>query len=160
MINEGQFETKAKTYKSNISLEKELKKYGLEYNGGDTIYSKNKATMVSWGMNKKIIDYLKNKGKFTMPSQKGNEYFLEYNLRTKKFEIVRLLNKIGWESKWYEPVVIDIEDDPMFKRIAEIALLQKKNANVESARTGKETRSVIEYTGNHLAKEEINYFPY
>ena len=86
MINEGQFETKAKTYKSNISLEKELRKYGLDYNGGDTVYSKNKATMVSWRMNQKIIDYLKSKGKFTMPDWKGNEYFLEYNLRLKNLK--------------------------------------------------------------------------
>lgn len=139
MINEGQFEAKA--YKSNISLEKELKKYGLDYNGGNTVYSKNKATMVSWRMSQKIIDYLKSKGKFTMPDWKGNEYFLEYNLRTKKFEIVRLLNSVGWETKCYDPVVIDVEDDSLFKRIAEIAVLQKKNAN------------------EHL-KEEVSYFPY
>ena len=159
MINEGQFETKAKTYKSNISLDKELLKYGLDYNGGDTVYSKNKATMVSWRMKQKIIDYLKNKGKFTLPDWKGNEYFLEYNLRTKKFEIVRLLNSIGWETKWYDPVVIDVEDDPLFKRIAEIAVLQKKNANVEPNRTGKDIESVAQYANRHL-KEEANYFPY
>ena len=157
MINEGQFETKAKTYKSNISLEKELRKYGLDYNGGDTVYSKNKATMVSWRMNQKIIDYLKNKGKFTMPNWKGNEYFLEYNLRTKKFEIVRLLNSIGWETKWYDPVVIDVEDDPLFKRITEIAVLQKKNTNVEPNRTGKDIKSVAQYANEHLKE---SYFPY
>ena len=50
MINEGQFETAAKTTVSNTKIEKELSSLGLGYNGGDPVYTNDKknATIASW----------------------------------------------------------------------------------------------------------------
>lgn len=50
MINEGQFETAAKTAVNNTKLEKELRSLGLGYNGGDPVYTNDKknATIASW----------------------------------------------------------------------------------------------------------------
>ena len=50
MINEGQFETAAKSAIINTKIQKELRSMGLGYNGGDPVYTNDKinATIASW----------------------------------------------------------------------------------------------------------------
>lgn len=130
-LEEGAFETKVNAIKSGLSIDKEMKKLGLGYNGGDIVYTTKKkdASIVSWGCTPKMIEFLKANGSLTTPVGNGNEYFLEYNLRTRKFQLLRLLNKPGEKLKWFNPVTINgaIEQTPTFKRIAEIAPQFKRN---------------------------------
>lgn len=129
-LEEGAFETKVNTIKSGLSIDKEIKKLGLGYNGGDIVYTNKKkdASIVSWGCTPKMIEFLRANGSLTTPVGNGNEYFLEYNLRTKKFQLLRLLNN-GEKLKWFNPVIISgaITQTPTFKRIAEIAPQFKRN---------------------------------
>lgn len=166
MINEGQFETSAKTTVSNTKIEKELRSLGLEYNGGDPIYTNNKknATIASWSLipNKKAMNLLKTNGEFSYPLSYGNNYYLEYNIRTKKFTIVRELWTPGKDTKWFNPVEIknpEVLNSPIFKRVKEIAAQMKRNTQVVFTGGKDAYHSAYNYGREHL-KEEVNYFPY
>ena len=134
MINEGQFETAAKTAVNNTKLEKELRSMGLGYNGGDPVYTNNKknATIASWSLlpNKRIMNLLKANGEFSYPINYVNNYYLEYNIRTKKFTIVRALwTPEKGTTKYFEPVEIKNKktlNSQIFKRVEEIAKQMKK----------------------------------
>ena len=165
MINEGQFETAAKTAVNNTKLEKELRSLGLGYNGGDPVYTNDKknATIASWSLlpNKKIMNLLKANGEFSYPINYVNNYYLEYNIRTKKFTIVRGL----WipekgTTKYFNPVEIknpEVLNSPIFKRVEEIAKQMKRNTKVVFT---SDYQSAHKYGKEHLVKEETSYFPY
>lgn len=171
MINEGQFETAAKTVVSNKKLEKELKSLGLGYNGGDPIYTNEKknASIASWELipNRKAMNLLKENGEFSYPTSFGNNYYLEYNIRTKKFTIVRHFWVPGKGTKWFNPVEVKnpkVLNSPVFKRAEELATQMKKNMQVVF---NGAYRSANVYSKEHLEEdcheaisEEANYFPY
>lgn len=166
MINEGQFETSAKTTVSNTKIEKELRSLGLGYNGGDPVYTNDKknATIASWSLlpNKKIMNLLKANGEFSYPLSYGNNYYLEYNIRTKKFTILRELWSPSKGTKWFNPVEIknpEVLNSPIFKRVEEIATQMKRNTQVVFTGGNKAYHSAYNYGREHL-KEEVNYFPY
>ena len=166
MINEGQFETSAKTTVSNTKIEKELRSLGLGYNGGDPVYTNDKknATIASWSLipNKKAMNLLKANGEFSYPLSYGNNYYLEYNIRTKKFTIVRELWTPGKGTKWFNPVEIknpEVLNSPIFKRVEEIAAQMKRNTQVVFTGGKDAYRSAYNYGKEHL-KEEVDYFPY
>ncbi len=161
MINEGQFETAAKTTVNNTKIEKELKSLGLGYNGGDPIYTNNKknATIASWELipNKKAMNLLRANGEFSYPLSYGNNYYLEYNIRTKKFTIVRQLWTPGKDTKWFNPVEVknpEILNSPIFKRAEEIAVQMKRNTQVVFTGGNKAYRSASNYGKEHLVKED------
>jgi len=112
-------------------ITKELKKIGLEYI--EDAYSKKKNT-VTLKMGSKIINYLKSVGEFRFPTFKGNEYFLEYNTKSRKFGIIRSLpensgDKMG--KKWVHPVLIRSEDvlkSPIFIKAEKLANDIKRNS--------------------------------
>lgn len=167
MINEGQFETSAKTTVSNTKIEKELKSMGLGYNGGDPVYTNDKknATIASWSLlpNKKIMNLLKANGEFGYPINYVNNYYLEYNIRTKKFTIVRALwTPEKGTTKYFNPVEIknpEVLNSPIFKRVEEIAAQMKRNTQVVFTGGNEAYHSAYNYGKKHL-KEDVNYFPY
>lgn len=167
MINEGQFETSAKTTVSNTKIEKELRSMGLGYNGGDPIYTNNKknATIASWSLlpNKKVMNLLRANGEFSYPINYVNNYYLEYNIRTKKFTIVRALwTPEKGTTKYFNPVEIknpEVLNSPIFKRVEEIAKQMKRNTQVVFTGDENAYLSASNYGKEHL-KEEVNYFPY
>lgn len=165
-LEEGAFETKVNGIKSGINLDKEVKKFGLGYNGGDPVYTNRKrnATIVSWGCNSKMVEFLKNNGILTTPTSEGNEYFLEYNLRTKKFQLVRCYQAPGRMPKWFNPVTLsgDIEQNSVFKRLAEIAPQYKRNMQLDWGKGPKgDYTSALAYVRNkRLAESEEDYFNY
>ena len=153
MINEGQFETSAKTTVSNTKIEKELKSMGLGYNGGDPVYTNDKknATIASWSLlpNKKIMNLLKANGEFSYPINYVNNYYLEYNIRTKKFTIVRALwTPEKGTTKYFEPV--EIKNTKTLKQM-------KRNTKVVFT---SDYQYAHKYGKEHLVKEETSYFPY
>lgn len=163
MINEGQFETAAKTAVNNTKIEKELKSLGLGYNGGDPIYTNNKknATIASWELipNKKIMNLLKANGEFSYPLSYGNNYYLEYNIRTKKFTILRQFWTPGKDTKWFNPVEVknpEILNSPVFKRVEEIAIQMKRNTQVVFTGGRGAYRSASNYGKEHLVKEDYH----
>lgn len=167
MINEGQFETAAKTIINNTKIEKELVSLGLGYNGGDPIYSNNKknATIASWELipNKKIMNLLRTNGEFSYPLSHGNEYYLLYNIRTKKFAIERYFWALGKNEKRFNPVEIknpEVLSSPIFKRLEEIAVQMKRNTQVVFTGGHRSYKSAMDYGENHLVKEDVNYFNY
>lgn len=97
---------------------KELKKLGLRNNNTN----RKKSSVVSWNCSKKMIEFLKSNGALTTPTGNGNEYLLEYNLKTKKFQLTRKLN-IDGKEKWFNPVIIsgEIEQTAVFKKLREFA---------------------------------------
>ena len=138
---------------------------GLGYNGGDPVYTNDKknATIASWSLlpNKKIMNLLKANGEFSYPINYVNNYYLEYNIRTKKFTIVRGL----WipekgTTKYFNPVEIknpEVLNSPIFKRVEEIAKQMKRNTKVVFT---SDYQSAHKYGKERLVKEETSYFPY
>lgn len=160
MINEGQFETSAKTTVSNTKIEKELRSLGLGYNGGDPVYTNDKknATIASWSLipNKKAMNLLKANGEFSYPLSYGNNYYLEYNIRTKKFTILRELWLPGKGTKWFNPVEIknpEVLNSPIFKRVKEIATQMKRNTQVVFTGGNKAYHSAYNYGKEHLKED-------
>lgn len=160
MINEGQFETSAKTTVSNTKIEKELRSLGLGYNGGDPVYTNDKknATIASWSLipNKKAMNLLKANGEFSYPLSYGNNYYLEYNIRTKKFTIVRELWTPSKGTKWFNPVEIknpEVLNSPIFKRVEEIAAQMKRNTQVVFTGGNKAYYSAYNYGKEHLKED-------
>lgn len=84
--------------------------------------NRKKSSVVSWNCSKKMIEFLKSNGALTTPTGNGNEYLLEYNLKTKKFQLTRKLN-IDGKEKWFNPVIIsgEIEQTAVFKKLREFA---------------------------------------
>jgi len=59
MIEEGQFESYAKSVKRDSKVWKELEKIGLFYNGGDPVYNDGAQTFVDFTV-KKVLCLIKN----------------------------------------------------------------------------------------------------
>ena len=167
MIAEGRFETMAKTAKKTDELLKEFKKYGLAYNGGDTVYSNSEknATLISFAIlpNGKILDMLKKYGIDTK-AMKG-EKFLEYNFRSNKFSVFSITFKEGIvpNIETRKNVSAEFNNDNEVKRIIEIFKAYKKaqsDYNSNASDYNKETKGVVKYSREHNLAEESGYFDY
>lgn len=159
ILAEGRFETGAKNIKKSLENDKILDKYGLGYNGGDPIYSKSNSTVVSFGIhdNGKVWNLLRKYGIAFVP-RPSHSYYLEYNLRSKTFEVVCLYytrDEDGTEDinpkEKTTKLPVNFNEESLVKEIMPFILDKKKiNSDMKSQFGHKEYNSANKYAKNHF----------
>ena len=163
MLAEGRFESGAKNIKKSLENDKTLDKYGLGYNGGDPIYPKNNSTIVSFGIhdNGKVWNLLRKYG-IAFVSRPTHSYYLEYNLRSKTFEVICLyytrddtsdengIEDINPKEKTTK-LPANFNEEPLIKEIIPFILNKKKiYSDINSQLGHKEYSSANKYAKNHF----------
>ena len=159
ILAEGRFESGAKNIKKSLENDKTLDKYGLGYNGGDPIYPKNNSTIVSFGIhdNGKVWNLLRKYGIAFVP-RPSHSYYLEYNLRSKTFEVVCLYytrDEDGTEDmnpkKKTTKLPTKFNEELLVKEVLPFMLKNKKlNSDLKSQLDWKDYKSVNKYAESHF----------
>lgn len=151
---EGRFERMVQMDDEGRKNDEALRKYGLEYNGGDTFYSSKKknSTFASYLVNAKsrMANLLK---KYGIDFSKERGISLEYNLRTKKFRAY-MFEKDGKRNT--EELPKEFNNEVIAKEVVPLIASHKKEFQAFKSThfDPNDDYSGYKYSQNHL-KEEI-----